>query len=63
MYSTESLERGIEDIKKNIKVFEEAIAKERARIDEYYGMIDALKLKQREEELGQAGVIINLEEE
>lgn len=47
MYSVESLERGIEHCKKNIKTFEDAIQKERDTIDEYYGMIDALKEKAR----------------
>lgn len=48
MYSTESLERGIEALKKNIKTFEEAIEKERTRIKEYHEMIDALNQKKRE---------------
>ena len=47
MYSTESLEHGIEQCKKNIQTFEEAIKKERDTIDQYYGMIDALKEKAR----------------
>ena len=45
MFSIESLERGIEGCKKNIKVFEDAIDKERDQIKEYYGMIDALRKK------------------
>jgi hypothetical protein len=48
MYSIEALERGIEDIKKNIKIFEQTIDLERKRIDEYYGMIEVLKQKERE---------------
>ncbi len=47
MYSAESLERGIENCKKNIKTFEDAIQKERDTINEYYGMIDILKEKER----------------
>jgi len=46
MFSIESLERGIEGCKKNIKVFEEAIDKERDQIKEYYGMIDVLRKKE-----------------
>ncbi len=46
MFSIESLERGIEGCKKNIKVFEEAIDKERDQIKEYYGMIDTLRKKE-----------------
>lgn len=60
MYSIEALERGIEDIKKNIKVFEETIVKERNRIDEYYKMIDILKEKERNANaLKKAGANIN----
>ncbi len=46
MFSIESLERGIEGCKKNIKVFEEAIDKERDQIKEYYSMIDVLRKKE-----------------
>ena len=46
MFSIESLERGIEGCNKNIKVFEEAIDKERDQIKEYYGMIDVLRKKE-----------------
>ena len=46
-YKIETLEKGIEACKKNIKVFEEAIAKERTMIDEYYVMIEVLKQKSR----------------
>ncbi len=48
MYSIEGLERGIENSKKNIKTFEEAIDKERQLIGEWYGMIDVLKQKERD---------------
>jgi hypothetical protein len=47
MYSIEGLEHGIENCKKNIVTFEEAIKKERETIDEYYRMIDVLKEKER----------------
>ena len=46
MFSIEALERGIEGCKKNIKVFEDAIDKERDQIKEYYGMIDVLRKKE-----------------
>ena len=48
-YSTESLEAGIEAAKKNIKIFEDAITKERNTISEYHGMIDTIRRKQNEE--------------
>lgn len=51
LYSTEALERGILDIKKNIKVFEEQIEKERARIAEYRVMISQLEEKQLQERM------------
>ena len=47
MYSVESLERGIEQCKKNIKIFEEAIDKERDTIKEYRNMIDVIENKER----------------
>lgn len=47
MYSVEGLENGIEQARKNIKTFEDAIQKERDTIDEYYKMIDVLKEKER----------------
>jgi hypothetical protein len=46
MFSIESLERGIEGCEKNIKVFDEAIDKERNQIKEYYRMIDVLRKKE-----------------
>ena len=45
-YSIESLERGIEACKKNIKTFEDAIDKERDTIKEYRQMIDVIEEKQ-----------------
>jgi chaperonin cofactor prefoldin len=54
MYSTEALERGIEDIEKNIKVFETQIDKERQRIEEYRGMIKVLEDKETEEKIARA---------
>jgi chaperonin cofactor prefoldin len=54
MYSTEALERGIEDIEKNIKVFETQINKERQRIEEYRGMIKVLEDKETEEKIARA---------
>jgi tetratricopeptide (TPR) repeat protein len=47
MYSVEGLENGIEQARKNIQTFEDAIQKERDTIDEYYRMIDVLKEKER----------------
>jgi len=49
-YSMESLERGIEACKKNIKTFEDAIDKERNTIKEYRFMIDTIERKKREAE-------------
>ena len=51
MYSTEALERGILDIEKNIKVFEDQIEKERVRITEYRVMIGQLEQKQLQERM------------
>ena len=39
-FNSDSLMRGIEQCKKNIKTFEEAIEKERNTIQEYYDMIE-----------------------
>lgn len=39
-FNSEALERGIEQCKKNIVTFEEAIEKERATIKEYRRQID-----------------------
>ena len=58
MYNIESLEKGIEAAKKNIKTFEEAIEKERNTIEEYYVMIEVIERKQRE-----AKATINIEVE
>ena len=54
MYSVEGLENGIENCKKNISTFEEAIQKERDTIDEYYRMIDVLKEKERAKKAAEA---------
>lgn len=54
MYSVEGLENGIEQARKNIKTFEEAIQKERDTIDEYYKMIDVLKEKERAKKAAEA---------
>jgi predicted nucleic acid-binding Zn-ribbon protein len=58
MYSIEALENGIEKIKKNILVLEDAIEKERSRIKEYYGMIDTIKRKERENALASQSIKI-----
>ena len=44
-YSIKSLENGIDASKKNIKVFEDAIKKERRTIADYRRMIEVLKAK------------------
>ena len=49
-YSIESLERGIVKCEENIKIFENAIAKERKTIKEYRYMIDTALRKQKERE-------------
>jgi len=48
MYNTDALKKGIEDIEKNIEVFEVAIKKERAQINVYRSMIDDLDRKKLE---------------
>jgi prefoldin subunit 5 len=47
-FSVKSLENGIESSKKNIRVFEDAIDKERNTIKEYREMIDTIERKKRE---------------
>ena len=44
----QNLQDGIDRSKNNIRVFEEAIEKERQTIKEYYFMIDSLERKARE---------------
>jgi hypothetical protein len=56
MFSKEALEKGIEDIKKNILIFEDTIDKERQRIKEYRDMIDVIERKERE-----SNIIRNIE--
>jgi len=52
MYSIEGLERGIEQCQQNIKIFKEAIARERVTMKEYEEMILILKDKEaREKEM------------
>lgn len=45
-YSVESLERGIEAARKNIKIFEDAIDKERDTIKEYRFMMEVIEQKE-----------------
>lgn len=47
MYDKEALLSGIDKIKANIVVLEDAIEAERARIKEYYRIIDELDAKER----------------
>lgn len=47
-YSTESLKAGIEASEKNIRVFEDAITKERNTILEYHDMIETIQRKSQE---------------
>jgi prefoldin subunit 5 len=47
-FSVESLDRGIESCKKNIKTFEDAIDKERNTIKDYRHMIETIERKERE---------------
>ncbi|RLI90910.1 MAG: hypothetical protein DRO89_05005 [Candidatus Altiarchaeales archaeon] len=49
-YSTAALKRGVENAKKNIVIFEEAIEKEKKNIKEYRYMIKTLNRKKREME-------------
>jgi prefoldin subunit 5 len=46
-FSVESLENGIESCKKNIRVFEDAIEKERATIKEYREMMETIGEQER----------------
>jgi len=46
MYNIDSLERGIESCKKNVKTFEDAIDKEMETIKEYRKMIEVLQTKE-----------------
>lgn len=48
MFSVESLERAIEQAKKNIKVFEAAIDREYAQIKEWRYMIEQIDRKNSE---------------
>lgn len=48
MYNIEGLENGIENCRKNIKIFEEAIDKERETIKEYYRQIEIIERKEQE---------------
>ena len=57
MYSVEGLERGIEAIDKNIKVFEKAIRDEEAKKEQYRAMIVELKMKEHESKL--ANIVID----
>lgn len=47
MYSVEGLENGIQQCKRNIKTFREAIERERKTIEEYKQMIEVLRDKER----------------
>ncbi len=60
MFDTEALKKGIEDIEKNIEVFETAIKKERAQIKEYRSMIDSLERKKLEQAEVQTNVIVEV---
>ena len=46
-FKKEALERGIEQCKKNIETFEEAIQKERNTIKDYYRMIEHNETQER----------------
>lgn len=48
-YSKENLLHGIEQAEKNIKTFEEAIAKERETIGQFKWMIEQLERKEAEQ--------------
>lgn len=58
MFNVEALERGIEKIKKNILVLEDAIDKERSRIKEYRGMIETIERKEKEKVLASQSIKI-----
>ncbi|NIS52199.1 MAG: hypothetical protein GWN94_13980 [Phycisphaerae bacterium] len=47
-YSKEGLERGIEAAENNIKTFKEAIKKEKAFIEQFEYMLDAIDRKEKE---------------
>lgn len=60
MYSIEGLENGIEGCKKNIKVLEGAIDKERNTIKEYRIMIDDIETADRKKKEAEDNVHIEI---
>lgn len=60
LYSTEALEEGIKKCQDNIKIFEEAIQKERNTMNDYQGMINVLHSKKR---LAESGGVVKIEAE
>lgn len=63
MYNIDSLLAGIESAKKNIKTFEEAIAREYKTITEYRQMIEVLERKKFEADQAKRSVHVVIEKE
>ena len=61
MYEIEGLKEGIEQEKKNIAIFEEAIDKANATIKDYRRMILVLERKEQEQKLAQSRVEFEVE--
>lgn len=61
-YNSESLERGIEQCKTNIKTFEEAIEKERNTIKEYYRMMEHNQEQERLNKIKESHIEIERED-
>lgn len=60
LYSTEALEEGIKKCQENIRIFDEAIQKERDTMNEYQGMINVLHTKKR---IAENGGVLKIEAE
>lgn len=62
-FNSEALERGIEQCKKNILTFEQAIEKERNTIKEYYKMIDLNEQQERMDKIKESHIEIIREDD
>lgn len=60
MYSVEGLENGIEHARKNIRVLEEAIERERNTIKEYRVMIDDIENAEKLKALAEENVTVEV---
>lgn len=60
MFSVENLERGIEHARKNIRVLEDAIERERQTIKEYRIMIDDIEFAEKQKKAAEEGISIEV---